>query len=30
MPFAYKRKEKYNYADYLAWNDEERWELFPS
>ncbi len=27
MPFAYNRKEKYSYADYLTWNDEERWEL---
>ncbi len=27
MPYAYKTRARYSYADYLAWSDNERWEL---
>ena len=27
MPVAKKRAEKYTYADYMTWPDEERWEI---
>ncbi len=27
MPLAYKRNQRYTYADYLSWKDDERWEL---
>lgn len=27
MPYAYRTKERYTYADYLTWDDAERWEL---
>lgn len=27
MTFAMKRTERYTYADYLQWDDGERWEL---
>jgi len=27
MPFAEKTKRKYTYQDYIAWPDEERWEI---
>ncbi len=27
MPHAIKLDKKYTYADYMQWNDDERWEL---
>lgn len=27
MPFALQADQKYSYADYLSWPDDERWEI---
>jgi hypothetical protein len=27
MPLAQKTEKRFSYADYVAWPDDERWEL---